>query len=205
MEKLLKKTVVNTAQGLLDKFSIKELVEFERFCRDNALWDEMKKCYSADSTVTISWFNGSGHGFVEASRKMNSYAPHKLYNTLIWITGNKAIAVTMATIQMRFKIDGGPVELLAESKLVFRIQKIKEEWIIVGFESIYEKDALVPVTPNSNINIPPEELSKFRPSYANMSYVLGKKGNQVDQNLPGIDKPETVAQLYQEAEAWLVS
>ena len=205
MEKLLKKPIANTAQDLLDKFSIKELVEFERFCRDNALWDEMKKCYSADSTVKISWFKGSGHGFVEASSKMKGYAPHKLYDTLVWLNGNKAIAITMATIQMRFNIDGGLMELLAESKLIFRTQKINGEWIIVDFESIYEKDALIPVTPNSKINIPSEELAKFRPSYANMSYALGKEGNQVDQDLPGIDKPETVAQLHKEAEAWLIS
>ncbi len=36
MEKLLKKPSANTAQDLMDKFNIKELIEFERFCRDNA-------------------------------------------------------------------------------------------------------------------------------------------------------------------------
>ena len=205
MEKLLKKPGINTTQDLLDKFSIKELVEFERFCRDNAQWDEMKKCYAADSIVKISWFKGSGHGFVDASSKMKGYAPHKIYNTQVWLNGDKAVAITMATIQMRFSIAGNLLELQAESKLIFRTQKVNGEWIIAGFESIYEKDALVPVTPNSNISISPEEIAPFRPSYANMSYALGKQGHQVDQNLPGIDKPETVVQLYQETEAWLIS
>ena len=205
MDKLLKKPGINTVQDQLDKFNIKELIEFERFCRDNAQWDEMKKCYADHSTVNISWFKGSGHGFVDASSKMKGYAPHKLYDTLIWLNGEKAIAITMATIQMKFNIDGGLLELQAESKLIFRTQKVNKEWIIVCFESIYEKDALIPVTPNSSINIPAEDIIKYRSSYANMSYALGKTGHNVDQNLPGIDKPESVAQLYNETESWLIS
>ena len=205
MEKLLKKPGINTAQDLLDKFNIKELIEFERFCRDNAQWDEMKKCYTTDSTVKISWYQGSGHGFVDASSKMKSYAPHKLYDTLVWLNGNKAIAITMATIQVRISVDGNLLELQSEAKLIFRTQKVNGEWIIAGFESIYEKDALVPVTPNSNITIPAEEIAKFRPSYANLSYALSKEGHPVATDLPGIDKPEMVAKLYEDTEAWLIS
>ena len=205
MEKLLKKPGINSPQDLLDKFNIKELIEFERFCRDNAQWEEMKKCYSADSTVSISWYQGSGHGFVDASSRMKSYAPHKLYDTLIWLNDNKAIAITMATIQVRISVDGNLLELQSEAKLIFRVQKINGEWIIAGFESIYEKDALVPVAPNSNITIPTEEIAKFRPSYANLSYALSKEGHPVATDLPGIDKPEMIAKLYEETEAWLIS
>ena len=60
-------------QQALDKAAIRELVEFERYCRDNALWDEMKKCYTEDSHVKISWFEGTGHGFVDASSKWTEY------------------------------------------------------------------------------------------------------------------------------------
>ena len=31
-----------------------ELINFERFCRDNAQWDEMRKCFAKDSFVNIS-------------------------------------------------------------------------------------------------------------------------------------------------------
>ncbi|TCC97328.1 bile acid 7-alpha dehydratase [Pedobacter frigidisoli] len=205
MEELLKKPQGNTPENLLDKFTIKGLIEFERFCRDNAQWDEMKKCYSADSKVKISWYQGSGPGFVDASSKMKGYAPHKLYDTLVWLNGNRAIAITMATIQVRINVDGNLLELQSEAKLIFRVQKINREWIIAGFEAIYEKDALVPVTPNSSITIPTEEISKFRPSYANLCYALSKEGHPVAQDLPGIDKPEMVAKLYEETEIWLNS
>ena len=43
-----------------DKAEIMELLNFERFCRDNALWEEMRTCYAEDSIVDISWYHGSG-------------------------------------------------------------------------------------------------------------------------------------------------
>ncbi|MFR7811888.1 MAG: hypothetical protein ACLU4N_23045 [Butyricimonas faecihominis] len=66
----LKKTAFRKEKAVLEKAAIKELVEFERFCRDNALWDEMARCYAVDSHVNISWYQGTGRGFAEASSKM---------------------------------------------------------------------------------------------------------------------------------------
>ena len=81
---------------MLNKFAINELIEFERFCRDNALWQQMHGCYSKDSRVTVSRYKGDGCGFVEESSKMKTIAPHRIYNTLIWLNSDRAVAVTMA-------------------------------------------------------------------------------------------------------------
>ena len=64
---LLKRPLANTPEARADKYDILELIRFERYCRDNALWDEMRKCFSPDSFVNISWYQGSGDGFVTAS------------------------------------------------------------------------------------------------------------------------------------------
>ena len=32
----------NTLEDVVDKFNIRELIEFERYCRDYKLWDEMR-------------------------------------------------------------------------------------------------------------------------------------------------------------------
>lgn len=37
----LKRPVPNTKESLVDKTNIIELIEFERFCRDNTQWEEM--------------------------------------------------------------------------------------------------------------------------------------------------------------------
>lgn len=57
---LFTRPVRNTVQMIKDKFKIKELIEFERFCRDNAQCHEIHKCFTLDSRVTISWFTGTG-------------------------------------------------------------------------------------------------------------------------------------------------
>ncbi|SHI75957.1 bile acid 7-alpha dehydratase [Propionispora hippei] len=200
---MLTRPVGNTQQDMHDKSAIKELIEFERFCRDNALWEEMKKCYAQDSKVIISWFQGTGHEFVEASSKMKGRAPHKIYNTQIWLANGKAVAIMLVTIQIRIILNGFPVELMSDAKLVFCTEKIDGLWYIVSMEGIYEKDSLVPVFPNSNINLPLDDLAEYRESYACLSYTLNREGYDVDSNLPGIDRPDLVEKLYENAKAWL--
>lgn len=200
---ILTRPTQNTVQDMLEKANVRELVEFERFCRDNALWDEMKKCYAPDSQVNISWFHGTGHEFVEASSRMETYAPHKIYNTEIWLNGDRAVAVMMTTIQIRTEIDGYPVELQSEAKLLFRVRKSDGLWMIVSFDSIYEKDALVPVLPNSELSIPKDMPANSRKSYACMIYVMEKLGRPVNRELPGIDRPDLVERIYRELEEWL--
>ncbi|MFE7083636.1 bile acid 7-alpha dehydratase [Priestia megaterium] len=202
---LLKKANQNSDKQLIEKLNVKELIEFERFCRDNAQWKEMKTCFTADSTIKISWFRGTGEEFVNASSQMKSYAPQKLYNTLVWLNENndKAVAITMASIQMRTTIDDHPLEVTSDVKLFYRTKKINNVWYVYSMEGIYEKDTLIPVYPNNHISLPVKEISKYRPIYANLSYILAKEGYEIDNELPGIDKPELVNEIYEEAEKWL--
>jgi hypothetical protein len=202
---LFTRTSKNSQQNLNDKFSIKELIEFERFCRDNAVWEEMKKCFAVNSLVTVSWFKGTGLEFIEASKKMKEYAVHKLNDTLVWVNGDRAVAITMATIQIRTDFGGYPVELQSDVKLMYRTQKSDDSWYIVSIDGIYEKDSLINCYPNNEISIPKEDFLKFRASYANLSYVLNKAGYKINMDLPGIDRPETVTRIYAEVEEWLTN
>ena len=197
---LYKKPATKTMEEMLDKFQIKELLEFERFCRDNSLWDEMNKCFAHDSRVTISWYQGSGYGFVEASRKMKNAAPHKVNNILVWLNGNRAVAVMMASILMRKKIHQKAVDLTAYVRLVYQLVKQDDEWKIISLEGIYEKDSLAAVTP------PELESDGFiftRQSYANLALLLNKDGYSIADNLPGDDLPETVESMLAEKSGWL--
>ena len=44
MSIFLTRPVINTEEERNAKADILELINFERFCRDNAQWDEMRKC-----------------------------------------------------------------------------------------------------------------------------------------------------------------
>jgi hypothetical protein len=134
---------------------------------------------------------------------MKTYAPHKIFDTLVWVKNDKAVSITLATIQARTIINGHLLELHSDAKLLYRTQKNDGIWRIISMEGIYEKDALVPVSPNPEIAIPTEEIAKFRSSYAHLSYVLSQEGYVIDSNLPGIDRPELVNELYEAADQWL--
>ena len=86
---------------MLDKNNIRQLLEYERYCRDNAMFDEQKECYSKyGSRVRITWYDGDGREFVEKSKELAKKQKdglyrspkHKIYNTFIWINGDKAVA-----------------------------------------------------------------------------------------------------------------
>ena len=50
----------DTPETLCEKSNITKLVEYERYCRDMKLFDEEKECFSEESRVKITWFDGDG-------------------------------------------------------------------------------------------------------------------------------------------------
>ena len=74
----------NTMEDVMDKVNIRELIEFERYCRDYMHWDEMRTCYHDDAYVVVSWMKGGVDAFIEGSRKRPAPAKHKIFDTLVW-------------------------------------------------------------------------------------------------------------------------
>lgn len=203
MSIFLTRPVINTEEERNAKAEILELINFERFCRDNAQWDEMRKCFAKDSFVNISWYQGDGDGFVTASSKSPTYAPHKIHNSLTWLNGDRAVTIMMATIQNRRTIKGVACELSTDTQLLFSTQKIDGQWYIVRFESIYEQDRLIPVLPDATLSMDSAALAKYRQSYACMSFCMEQSGVGANQELAGRDRPETVEKIYTDLKKWL--
>jgi len=59
----------NTDIEQLDRAAVTDLVQRERAARDGWAWEEMAACYHPQSRIEVSWFQGSGAEFTEASRK----------------------------------------------------------------------------------------------------------------------------------------
>ena len=203
MNTFLTRPVINTEEERNAKADILELINFERFCRDNAQWDEMRKCFAKDSFVNISWYQGDGDGFVTASSKSPTYAPHKIHNSLTWLNGDRAVTIMMATIQNRRTVKGVECELSTDTQLLFSTQKIDGQWYIVRFESIYEQDRLIPVLPDATLSMDSAALSEYRQSYACMSFCMEQSGFGANQELAGRDRPETVEKIYANLKKWL--
>lgn len=188
-----------SAEDMLEKFRVRELVEYERFCRDNALWDSMLACFAQDSRVEISWYQGSGQGFVKASKKMKAKAPHKLNNTLVWLNGAHAASVTMGSIHIRRRMGGTWVDLVSQVRFLYTARKEQGAWKIVTMNCIYERDSLLPVS------VLPQQNDRLfaRRSYRCLAWVLGQEGYEIGEGLPGDDAPAVVQALYRRAAAFL--
>ena len=104
----------NTLEDVVDKFNIRELIEFERYCRDYKLWDEMRPLYHDDAKIVVSWMTGTPDEFVAGSKRMNaSKAPakHKVFDTVIWKNGNRAVAECITAIQIRCPMGDDTVDM----------------------------------------------------------------------------------------------
>ncbi|MFZ7121944.1 MAG: hypothetical protein ACOWWH_13475 [Eubacteriaceae bacterium] len=109
-----------TEKEIMNKSLIKELIEFERYCRDYGYFEEMERCFDQNSVVNISWFQGSGFDFFEASRYMDRFAPHKINNILVWCNGEHAVAECITSIQIRVEIDDALLDLTSNVKLHYK-------------------------------------------------------------------------------------
>ena len=188
-----------------DITAITQLILRERESRDMAKWDTMRDCFHPDSIIKISWFNGNGGDFVDGSidmAKRGMLAKHRLGPVLVTLAGDRAIASLTAIIDIPQNVDGIELILSAHGRFIYRAEKRDDVWRIFSFGCIYMRDQLTPAIPGQTFSIDPAELEGFRPSYRNLAWCLMKTGYEVDHDLPGEDRPETVDSLMREVNDW---
>ncbi|EAE9169160.1 hypothetical protein D3Y79_15135 [Listeria monocytogenes] len=188
-----------------EKLKIKELLEYDRYCRDNGHFKQMAECYSEQSFVRVSWFNGTGKEYCKRLEAAGGGgAKHKINYTIVWVNGNKAIGeMTVAMLSPRQTLKSEEFDLISYARILTRVQKENGIWKIMQGDCIYERDELISVFPGEKIAINREKLNSYRASYKGLSYVLSLTGEKSDQELPGEDKPETIEKLYDEASSWI--
>lgn len=189
-----------------DEVAIASVVTGERWARDMAQWDAMQSAYHSGATVDISWITGPATEFVARSKdgyERGARSLHLLGPVLVKIHGDRATADVGAQILIPGTVRG--VECLTQSycRIVERLERRGGSWGIVLLQTIYQMEAIMPANPGQTLTIEPVKLASYRPSYRFMSYVLEERGTRVRSDLPGIDRPEAVAQLYKANDAWL--
>lgn len=192
-------------ESLLDRMKIRELMEYERYCRDNGLYDEAAGCYSDDAQIHVSWFNGSAKEYWEKTKNAHSGgSKHKIFSTAVFLNGDRAVAETQAMmLSPRITVQNCDMDMVSYVRIFARLEKRDGEWKIVYGDCIYERDELIPATPTSNTPDLSSKVKDYRESYRNLSYVLSLQGLSSGQDLPGDDKPETVQKLYDETSKWM--
>lgn len=188
-----------------DITAITQLILRERESRDLWRWETMRQCFWPDSLIRVSWFRGNAEEFVAGSidmAKRGAPAKHRLGPILVRLAGLRAVASLSAIIDLPVKLQGVEATLSAHARFLYRVEKRAVRWGIVGFDAYYMRDEMMPAIPGQTIPIDPKEVEPFRPSYRMLSYYLKKQGFNVDSNLPGEDRPETVEALNREIFGW---
>ncbi len=192
---------------LLDRLAVGELVQRERSARDQHMWDEMAACYHPQSRIETVWFKGSGADFVAATRRNlgsgKIVSLHQLEPSVVRINGARALADTGCQLVAFGEIDGVPICNFSQVRLLWRAQKLNDNWLLMALNVIYIRDMLIPCDPSRVPRIDQTELAKYRPSYKFEAYYFARLGRPTSDNLPGIDQPETVATVRAADNAWL--
>ena len=122
----------------------------------------MRDSFHQDAEVNISWFQGSGYEFVEASRDMAArgmLAKHRLGPVLVTLNGDRALATLSAIIDIPTEIQGKSFTLSAHCLLIYRVSKRKGVWRLSSFEVIYRRDEFTSEILGQTVQLRPEELA----------------------------------------------
>ena len=182
-----------------------QLVLRERQGRDRGWWRQMRDSFHPDSTVRLSWFRGSGPDFTTESKKMSdngNRAIHRLAPPTLHIKGDKAIIEVSSGIEFRIPVNDIEVDLVSYARLFFRAERREGVWKFLSLDAIYERDTMVPAIPGARLELEPEQLEGFRPSYRLIGYHLRRLGYEIPDDLYGDDRPAEVTALYRSAFKW---
>jgi hypothetical protein len=192
---------------VLETLSVTDLVVRERTARDRSDWAAMRATYDADSLVHLSWYRGLGPRFVDESRRMYEEkgwrASHRLSPPNVVLRAGRASAEVGVAIEMRQFLDGVEVDLTSYGRLLYRVRHAANGWLITGLTMIYERDTLIPVLPGTAPSLDSADLARHRPSYRYLSYLAERTGGEPTADLPGEDRPDSVAAVYESVSTWL--
>jgi hypothetical protein len=188
-----------------DITAVTQLVLLERECRDLGRWDRMRECFHPDSLIRVSWFTGNGADFVTGSIDMarrGVLAKHRLGPVLVRLSGDRAIATLGAAIDIPVKIGGIEAQLSSHARFIYRAERRGPSWKILSFDAVYVRDELAAAIPGETLTVRAADVAGFRVSYRMLSYVLSSQGYNVNSELPGDDRPDTVRVLESEVFGW---
>lgn len=136
---ILKRPVHMSHEARREKEAVRRLLTFERFARDNQLWDELKGCYVPGAHVKASWFEGTIEDFTEALIKRTDHIPYHIHACLVWIHGNRAAAIVETTFPVKTEIAGVTFNQTGDSQYIYRLVRLNGEWYVTDCQTILEE------------------------------------------------------------------
>lgn len=196
------------AGSLLDRMAAIETVHQERASRDEADWETFASLVEPDARIEVSWFSGSGAEFVRLSRQQTEAGIrvlHHLTTSRALVAGDRAVVRSACIITSITPMKVGDVEvsITADTRIHYRLRRAKERWRVAGLIAVYLKDSVAPSRLGQAVSFDADRLAAARTSYRHLTYLMAERGVEVPQDLPGIDRPETLLAVIAGDEAWL--
>jgi hypothetical protein len=193
-------------QIAVDCSAVTDVIMRERLARETHNSADEAACFHPDAIVEVSWFKGSGAGFVEAGKNnpdtetvhFDSMSPG-----VVSLKGDRAIVDTACAVHTFSTLEDIEVSTTSYTRLLWRVQRSEGKWLIRGLRGIYIRDTLIPRDPSKVPKLDEEKLRQFRPSYRYLCYILTADGSPAQNDLPGVDQPEGVAALRATEREWL--
>ncbi|KAH8817346.1 hypothetical protein F5884DRAFT_779125 [Xylogone sp. PMI_703] len=191
------------------------LVKRERWYRDTAQWENLRNVYHPDGSKTsikITWFNGTIDDFILRSVDMagrGTHAIHTIQPVEISVSNDfsRAISESMSSIMIRFSYGSVQYDCTSWVRFISRFEYLENKWRMCTLDAIYIRDQIAPAIPgyrDEDQKIKEEiEIAGYRDSYKGISFTLEKSGFMVAQDLPGVDKPESVTEFMEQQRHWL--
>lgn len=194
-------------QNPLDTLLVADVIQRERAARDACLWPEMLACWHPQSHVDISWFQGSGADFTAASQRNSAAGQtlsfHQMGPSVVFVRGDRARADTGCAVHAMRLLGDLEISVVSHTRLLSRVLRHGNQWLIAGLRIIYIRDLLIPRDPTRIPAIDESALQNFRASYRYLSFMLTQSGHVPRLDLPGFDQPETVTAVRAGEQRWL--
>jgi hypothetical protein len=148
-------------------------------------------------------------GFVSGSQEMaqrGASSSHTICPVVIHFDEKheKALSESTGSINSRFHVDGHDYDCASYARFISRLEKVNGEWKILTLEAVYDRDTITPALPM--FSTPAKfDMEGHRDSYRCIGWLLAGKGFEINRDLPGTDRPESVTRLMHEAFTWLKS
>lgn len=189
-----------------DSEAVTQLVLRERQTRDRGWYDEMAACFTADATITMSWFIGLASDFVASTRARTTdgvWGRHRLAPPTVRVRGDRAWAELPLAIEFSVDVAGSPADLISYCRSQYRAERTAQGWRIAGITSVYERDTLTASVPGATLDLAADTFRDFRPSYRCLGWYFAEQGTPLPEDLLGDDRPADVARLYEQEHLWL--
>jgi hypothetical protein len=190
---------------LLDRLTIRELVESWVVWRDSCQWDKFRTVWHDDGVMMATWTQGTVDYFIKMSKEGYARGVHFLHflgGSTIDVAGNRAIAQTKMTISQRAGVDGVPCDIVCTGRFYDFLEKRAGRWGLVLRQPIYEKDRMDPIPQGAAPTLDAAILMRYPEGYRHLAYAQEKIGYTVKRDMPGLKGPEVEA-LYRRGAQWL--